>query len=116
VVVVLLVGAVLAIPAWAASPGQADDSAPDTYAAMHETCEAGDVEGMAGAMGSLTEEEWRAMEGHMSDDHHENTETHMAEEDSHAMEEHVGDGHHGAMNGPTGGGMMQSAQGMMDWR
>lgn len=43
----------------------------DTHGAMHEACEAGDVQGMTDAMDSLTDEDWAAMEEHMSDGHHE---------------------------------------------
>ena len=33
---------------------------------MHEACEAGDADGMTGAMESLTKEDWQAMGEHMN--------------------------------------------------
>ncbi len=88
VVVAVLLGLLLAVPAWAGPSGQGDEPGLDSYTAMHAACEAGDIEGMTSGMDAFTEEGRGAMEEHMSD------------------------GHHGAM----GSGMMGGRSGMMSLR
>lgn len=61
------VGVMLAtIPAWAAPAGHTDEPTTPATEAMHEACEAGDADGMTGAMESLTKEDWQAMGEHMN--------------------------------------------------
>ncbi|MBI2872553.1 MAG: hypothetical protein HYY00_05095 [Chloroflexi bacterium] len=62
---VVALGALLVVPALAAPSRQEGTPGSGAYGAMHAACVAGDVEGMTAAMGSLTEEDWQAMQGHM---------------------------------------------------
>ncbi len=68
--VAMLLGVALAVPVWAAPSGQTEGPAPDVYTAMHDECEGGDVQGMVEAMDALTDDDWDAMGGHMSDGHY----------------------------------------------
>jgi hypothetical protein len=95
-VAVVVLGAILAAPAWAAASRQGDGPSPDSISAMHAACEAGDAQGMRASMEGLSDE------------------------DREAMGEHMGNDGHGAMNGHMGGamagGMMQSFRGLLGWR
>ena len=66
-----IVGAAVALstmPAWASPGDDGEDLDTPGVAAMHEACEAGDVDGMIAAMESLTDEDWGEMGEHMHDD------------------------------------------------
>lgn len=87
--IVGVAAALSTIPAWA-SPGHDGDALESPgLAAMHEACEAGDVDGMIAAMESLTSEDWDEMGEHMGDE--------------------MGDDHGGSM----GDGMMGTGSHMM---
>ncbi|MBI4198120.1 MAG: hypothetical protein HY533_03320 [Chloroflexi bacterium] len=90
---VVALGALLAIPALAATTGQSTNPPSDTIAAMHAACAAGDLEGMQGAMDSLNQEDWQAMEERMNDGQHGSMGSYMA-------------GQGGMMGGQSGRTMM----------
>ncbi|MBI4311017.1 MAG: hypothetical protein HY681_04465 [Chloroflexi bacterium] len=70
VVIALVSGAVLTLPAWAAQPQPGQGHSAGASEKMHEACQAGDVQGMQDPMNSLSQEDWDAMKGHMNDGHH----------------------------------------------
>ncbi len=90
---VVALGVLLALPAWAAPSGQSTNPPSDTLAAMHAACAGGDLDGMQGTMDSLTDEEWQAMQEHMQDGQHGSMGSHMS-------------GQGGMMSGQSGRAMM----------
>ncbi|MBI4200256.1 MAG: hypothetical protein HY535_07275 [Chloroflexi bacterium] len=86
---VVALGALLALPAWAAPARQSTQPPSDTISAMHAACAAGDVQQMHDAMEALPEEDWEAMGQHMGNGHHGAAGPHMA-------------GHGGMMGAPAG--------------
>ncbi|MBI4338253.1 MAG: hypothetical protein HY683_10550 [Chloroflexi bacterium] len=106
----VLAGVLFSLPVWAAPSKQADEPKPDAYAAMHAACVAGDTQAMGDAMGSITEEDWQAMQGHMSDGHHANMGAHMGGQGQGSMMGQTGTG---MMGGSGRSGMMGGRSGMM---
>lgn len=103
-VVAVALGASLIIPAWASSSREGNSPPSSAYGAMHAACGAGDVQGMADAMRSLTPDDWQAMGEQMQDGHHGAMGTGMT-------------GMSGMMGGLSGQSMMGgwSGRGMMAW-
>ncbi len=75
---VVALGALLALPAWAAPSRQSTNPPSDTVAAIHTACVGGDLAGMQGAMDSLTDEDVQAMQGQMNGGQHGSMGSHMA--------------------------------------
>lgn len=68
-VALVVMAALVAVPAWAASSMQ-EDSAQDTHAAMHTACLTGDFQAMSQAMDIHRQAHGHSMGGPMGRGHH----------------------------------------------